>query len=348
MSSHASDSHRRVFVFRAGREPAHSKWIFDEINAGRLRQGWGWSGLSLTLDGELVDQAEWMEAYKGIADANSELAAKARWRILTRMLKFLPGDVLVVPHVPVTNRFVLAVVAGEYRYEPGGARDWDGSHCHVVPIAPELVLEFGVDESASISRLVTDRSLAAKYRNAVTSEVTEADVRDGVLKLLAKGGKAAPPPSLRQVAPPPAKAKRESKAPSFRARKLSNGTDGSVVGLKGEELVVRWEQERLRNAGRSDLAANVRHVSVDDGDGAGYDVLSFDPATEGKLNIEVKTTKGGQTNSFWITANELAFARAYPKGWRLYRVFDVDRDPRFHVLTELDAELLVPTEYRYG
>jgi hypothetical protein len=46
----------------------------------------------------------------------------------------------------------------------------------------------------------------------------------------------------------------------------------SGVGLRGEPLVVKREQQRLTAAGRADLAARVRHVSAVEGDGAGYDM----------------------------------------------------------------------------
>jgi Domain of unknown function (DUF3883) len=53
----------------------------------------------------------------------------------------------------------------------------------------------------------------------------------------------------------------------FRNRKL---------GRDGEELVFQFERERLKRLDRSDLAKNIRWVSEQDGDGAGYDILSFD------------------------------------------------------------------------
>jgi len=48
------------------------------------------------------------------------------------------------------------------------------------------------------------------------------------------------------------------------------------LGKAGEEFVVDLERRRLTGANRSDLARRVRWVAEEDGDGAGYDVLSFD------------------------------------------------------------------------
>jgi hypothetical protein len=43
-------------------------------------------------------------------------------------------------------------------------------------------------------------------------------------------------------------------------------------GELGEKLVFRYEQDFLRQAGRPDLAGQVRWVSKEDGDGVGYDI----------------------------------------------------------------------------
>jgi hypothetical protein len=58
---------------------------------------------------------------------------------------------------------------------------------------------------------------------------------------------------------------------------------------------------------------------VEDGDGAGYDILSFDAAGR-ELLIEVKTTNGGARTPFFLTRNELAVAGERPESWRIYRV----------------------------
>ena len=62
-----------------------------------------------------------------------------------------------------------------------------------------------------------------------------------------------------------------------------------ALGLAGEECVLAHEKSILRGAGRDDLAQQVRWISKEVGDGAGYDVASFTP-DERKRLIEVKTT----------------------------------------------------------
>jgi hypothetical protein len=80
-----------------------------------------------------------------------------------------------------------------------------------------------------------------------------------------------------------------------------------VLGRAGEELVLERERTTLSGAGRRDLARQVRWVSDEDGDGAGYDIASFAPDGRPRL-IEVKTTNGWERTPFYISRNELAVA----------------------------------------
>jgi len=50
-----------------------------------------------------------------------------------------------------------------------------------------------------------------------------------------------------------------------------------ALGKAGEAFVVDLERRQLIEAARPDLARKVRWIAVEDGDGAGYDVLSFNP-----------------------------------------------------------------------
>ena len=117
----------------------------------------------------------------------------------------------------------------------------------------------------------------------------------------------------------------------------------------GEARVVDFERLRLAQADRSDLAAKVRLVSKEDGDGAGYDIRSFAPDGAERL-IEVKTTVGGQTTPFFLTRNERALSTERPDAFRLYRLYDFTRTPRLFQLTPPleQAVTLVPETWRAG
>jgi uncharacterized protein DUF3883 len=108
----------------------------------------------------------------------------------------------------------------------------------------------------------------------------------------------------------------------FRNRKL---------GRDGEELVFRFERERLQRLDRSDLAKKIRWISEEDGDGAGYDILSFDEKGKERF-LEVKTTVGSDITPFYITRNELSLSSERPEAFRLCRVFDFSMHPRMFEL----------------
>ena len=59
------------------------------------------------------------------------------------------------------------------------------------------------------------------------------------------------------------------------------------LGKAGELFVLEVERKKLANADRPDLARRIWWVAVEEGDGAGYDILSFDPSGKERL-IEVK------------------------------------------------------------
>jgi hypothetical protein len=108
----------------------------------------------------------------------------------------------------------------------------------------------------------------------------------------------------------------------FRNRKL---------GRDGEELVLHFERERLKQFDRPDLVKKIRWVSQEDGDGAGYDILSFDEKGKERF-LEVKTTVGPDVTPFYITRNELSFSSERPDAFRLCRVFDFSMHPRMFEL----------------
>ena len=104
-----------------------------------------------------------------------------------------------------------------------------------------------------------------------------------------------------------------------------------ALGRAGEELVLNHERRQLDAAGRRDLAAKVRWTAVEDGDGYGYDIRSFEADGRERL-IEVKTTNGWERTPFHISRNELAVADERPDAWQLVRVWDFARRPQAFAL----------------
>lgn len=120
-----------------------------------------------------------------------------------------------------------------------------------------------------------------------------------------------------------------------------------ALGKRGEERILLSEHARLRQAGRPDLARKVRWVAEEDGDGAGYDILSFDATGHERL-LEVKTTIGHGTTPFYLSENERRLSGERPEAFRLVRLYDFARTPRaFQLAPPLEqAVSLQPTNWR--
>ena len=140
------------------------------------------------------------------------------------------------------------------------------------------------------------------------------------------GAKQQVPTNRLQETPPPVVSERGARTtPSFRARKTADystiDATNRELGLAGELLVVEHEKQVLEDIGRRDLARRVRHTSIVEGDGAGYDILSFTPQGETKY-IEVKTTRGRAETPFFLTTNEVEFSLVHEDSYHIYRVYD--------------------------
>jgi hypothetical protein len=120
-----------------------------------------------------------------------------------------------------------------------------------------------------------------------------------------------------------------------------------ALGKAGEQFVIDIEKWRLARADRADLARKVRWVAAEEGDGAGYDVLSFDLSGREQL-LEVKTTNGAARTPFFLTRNECGLAVERPAHWRIYRVHLFAKDPRiFTIAPPLEKSLhLRPETWR--
>ena len=122
-------------IFRTDEETA---WLYKELVDGRLRQGWGAPGLSLTTGHDTpVDKREWEAAYRERTVWGNP--SPRRFAILNRMLELDDGDIVVMPKMPAWNRFTVARVSGRYRFEVARGHDDFG---HIVPVYRESVRTF--------------------------------------------------------------------------------------------------------------------------------------------------------------------------------------------------------------
>lgn len=113
------------------------------------------------------------------------------------------------------------------------------------------------------------------------------------------------------------------------------------LGRAGEDFTIRFERARLERAGRSRLTDRIEHVSVTEGDGAGFDIRSFEVNGKDRL-IEVKTTAYGKQTPFFLSRNELEVSRQKSGAYHLYRLFRFREDPKLYGLAgALDESCLL-------
>lgn len=187
-----------------------------------------------------------------------------------------------------------------------------------------------------------DRYLTAKGRTAIETEIRPRQDLSHVLHAAESAGVFVQPPPLPEQAPAsrPDHLRRlvrkfDPVARDFRNREL---------GKAGEEFVLQVERSRLVRADRPDLARKVEWVAEEQGDGAGFDVLSFEPGG-GRRLIEVKTTNGALRTPFYLTRNECAVAKEQPREWQIYRVHLFAQKPAICTIRPpLDARLALRPE----
>lgn len=160
-------------------------------------------------------------------------------------------------------------------------------------------------------------------------------------------------PAALWIGPPPVITPKEHSEPE-RLKQLVRKFDPAErdarnrkLGRQGEELVYLHERQRLRSADRLDLAEKVEWTSEVRGDGAGYDIRSFEVDGAERL-IEVKTTNGPAKTPFFMSENERAFSDDRPDAFTLLRLYSfVEKPSAFELRAPLSEVLaLNPANYR--
>lgn len=142
-------------------DQSRRSWIWSELKAGRLRQGWGTSP-SHDLE-RLADLRR-----RGVPFGDFE---REVWRGNRRLLPSQPdsmqvGDIVVFLHMPRRGVWSIARVAGGYRFEVSTqANAWDGSpdYGHIRDV--ELLTdERGVDPKREVASEALRRSMRPAMR----------------------------------------------------------------------------------------------------------------------------------------------------------------------------------------
>lgn len=153
----------RTFVFRVDYQNEY-EFIKEEIQAGRLRQGWGPIPLTTDLAATEYDPQAFVDGIVAHWSDTSEQGARDRFGILYPMLEMKPGDLIVIPKYPEPygRSFAIAQVTGTYRFDPTSYKDYG----HVIPIDPNTMRVFGHDDSFHAKRV---SGKLTGYRKAINN-----------------------------------------------------------------------------------------------------------------------------------------------------------------------------------
>lgn len=123
------------------------------------------------------------------------------------------------------------------------------------------------------------------------------------------------------------------------------------LGDRGEEIVKRFEINRLESLGLTKQAGKVDRVSLIS-DAYGYDVLSYNDDNSERY-IEVKATKAkvGDAN-FYLTQNEYNTALEKKENYYIYMVYDIlSKEPKIWIISNpfypVNKDVIIqPVNYR--
>jgi hypothetical protein len=176
---------------------------------------------------------------------------------------------------------------------------------------------------AVAARLVAERELLAQTKAEAEAPFALPTVDDILASLES-------PPERLEKRPYPDRTRSGLKI-GARINYLELESNNSSLGAAGEEFVVHFEKARLISAGRADLAELVEHTSVELGDGAGYDIRSYEANGQDRF-IEAKTTAYGKYTPFFVSRNEVQVSREKEAHYQLYRLFKFRREPKLFTL----------------
>lgn len=124
------------------------------------------------------------------------------------------------------------------------------------------------------------------------------------------------------------------------------------IGKAAEKLIYNKEIERIRNI-NPDLIDKVIWVSVEYGDGLGYDIRSIDIDNTGNIvdkYIEVKATTCSKTTPIDITRNEVECSKYYEDKYQIYRLYKFNSDSNdikyYKIVGDLSNYILEPSAYK--
>lgn len=126
-----------------------------------------------------------------------------------------------------------------------------------------------------------------------------------------------------------------------------------VLGDAGELYTLQYLKDELGDLDdelKNSMIIHAANSKEHGQDLAGFDIITYTDKHQKIVDryIEVKTTTLDSTEPFYISKNELDFARNHPDNYYIYRVYDFANNPKikFFLLSELDDNCFVPIKYK--
>lgn len=147
-------SEQRCFVFRIASDV---DFVQDELQQGRLRQGWSPPGTALlNADGSKRNKEEWTQAYESAWD---EPPSPKRYAILCRMLDMNKGNLVFIPKAPEYGYFTIAEVEESRGYR------FENPYGHIIPVKNLRVVANWYNQD---SQTICELFQSAYFRGPVT------------------------------------------------------------------------------------------------------------------------------------------------------------------------------------
>ncbi|MCY4356629.1 MAG: restriction endonuclease [Gammaproteobacteria bacterium] len=263
---------KQLMIFRVDED---NEWIRNELDQGRLRQGWGDDGLSLVNSaGERIDKSNWENAaYKRWGENPSP----RRFVILSKMLELTSGDFVIVPKMPEWNQFTIARVSGSYKFEVAeGQKDFG----HIIPVDKESIRKFHYKANKQ-SFIVSALFSRANHRPAVSFCNSEEHV-NVVSQLLEMYSEAS-----------------EAQSNDLLAQVMDSAYREAAKTLASE--VEKWNGPRFEDAVRQSFEEQgyqIKYCKRYDGEGSDIDMLVSPPANQytsfvpAEIAVQVKWKQG--------------------------------------------------------
>jgi hypothetical protein len=116
-------------------------WLWNEVQQGRLRQGWGLSNMELPRGQDTIEtRSDWCERYQKQGEQHwkekiSLTDAQRRYRILRPMVDVQVGDRLIIPKMPTWGSFCIGIANGTYQFDNSKRSNPEGDDFrHIIPI----------------------------------------------------------------------------------------------------------------------------------------------------------------------------------------------------------------------